>query len=232
MMQYDLPALREQIIATYSENELKDLCFNMEVDYDIIEGADKAAKARELLTYLHRRDRVAELILHCMTERPKRDWNLVKTQKEQSEEFRNTLGLGVEIRNRYLDRKYEIYCSVWNSLYALKEAGDALWESASRENIANFASLLRQARNNLGVNALFFDKEDYMSLETVMGKFGSFHAGKGKLYDIRSTNDERTISPEKVRRQVLHNGELKAIYEVLLDRVLESFRTKITQMNK
>lgn len=39
-MNYNLPALREQLIQAYNEDELRDICFKMRVDYEIVEGTN------------------------------------------------------------------------------------------------------------------------------------------------------------------------------------------------
>ncbi|MCL5997651.1 MAG: tetratricopeptide repeat protein [Chloroflexi bacterium] len=60
----------------YTTEELKTLCFNLHVDYDELETSSlsKAAKARELILYLDRRERLEELVERCTVERPKGDW--------------------------------------------------------------------------------------------------------------------------------------------------------------
>jgi hypothetical protein len=229
-MQYDLPALHKQLLETYSDDELRTLCFELEIDYEIIEGANKSARARELLTYLKRRERIPELILKCRQQRPANEWNLIRSQQTQSEEFRQQLGLDTSVRSQYLDLQFEIYRSVWQSLYALKEAGDRLWELATKENIANFATLLRQARALTGANAILFDQGDYEALMQLFDRFGVFEAGKARMVEIRSEAEERMIVPEQAQRQIRKNGQLKTDYEVLLDRVRQSFGSKIAQL--
>ena len=59
-MDYDLPVLPGQLVQTYNDSVLRDVCFELRVDYDIINGGDKSDKARELLTYLDRRGRLTE----------------------------------------------------------------------------------------------------------------------------------------------------------------------------
>lgn len=54
--------LREILITRFDEQDLKDLCFELRVDYDSLRGEGKAAKARELIIYLDNRGRIADLI--------------------------------------------------------------------------------------------------------------------------------------------------------------------------
>jgi outer membrane protein assembly factor BamB/tetratricopeptide (TPR) repeat protein len=58
----------------FNEEELRDLCFRLDVDYDDLPGAGKAGKARELITYHERRRALPALIDMCRELRPKVDW--------------------------------------------------------------------------------------------------------------------------------------------------------------
>lgn len=65
-----LVRLREILISRFNESELRDLCFVLDVDYDALGGDDKADKARELVLYLARLDRVPELAATIRRQRP------------------------------------------------------------------------------------------------------------------------------------------------------------------
>jgi hypothetical protein len=56
-----LTSLRQQLIAGFNEEELRTLCFDLGVDYDGLPARGKGGKARELVQYLSKRDRVADL---------------------------------------------------------------------------------------------------------------------------------------------------------------------------
>jgi len=49
------------IRAKFDDNELHDLCFALNIDYDSLSGDNKAAKARELVALCERRERLPEL---------------------------------------------------------------------------------------------------------------------------------------------------------------------------
>jgi hypothetical protein len=52
-----------QILTTdFNEDDFRNLCFDLEVDYDVLPGQGKAPKARELVAYFHRRRRMPQLI--------------------------------------------------------------------------------------------------------------------------------------------------------------------------
>jgi serine/threonine protein kinase len=59
----------------FDEGELRALCFHLDdVDYDSLPGEGKASKARELISYLERRNRISELIEIGEQLRPDISW--------------------------------------------------------------------------------------------------------------------------------------------------------------
>lgn len=67
--------LLRQIIATYfSDSELRDLCFDLDVDYENLPGQGKGDKARELVAHVGRHKRTAELVKEARRLRPTADW--------------------------------------------------------------------------------------------------------------------------------------------------------------
>lgn len=56
-----LSMLRHKLVEGYDLEELKTLCADLNVDYDSLGGEGKAAKARELVAFMKRRGRLAEL---------------------------------------------------------------------------------------------------------------------------------------------------------------------------
>lgn len=73
--QKDLARLRQLLTEHFDLEELRTLCFDLkDVDYDDLGGEGKANKARELVAYLERRDRIPELVELCSQRRPNVDW--------------------------------------------------------------------------------------------------------------------------------------------------------------
>lgn len=66
--------LRQVLTDRFSDDELRTLCFDLGLDYDLLPGEGKGGKARELLRYLDRRDRIDELIEVGQTMRPDVPW--------------------------------------------------------------------------------------------------------------------------------------------------------------
>lgn len=63
-------ALWKAIGEGYSESELRDLCFVLEIDYEELPGDTKSAKARELVLHEKRHGRMARLVAQLMKDRP------------------------------------------------------------------------------------------------------------------------------------------------------------------
>ncbi len=53
--------LRKNLVACFSEDEIRTLCFDMQIDYDDLGGGGKSSKVRELVAYCERHNRFAEL---------------------------------------------------------------------------------------------------------------------------------------------------------------------------
>ena len=75
--QYTLAGLRKILIESYNDSELRDLCLDLDVDYESLPGEGRAAKARELVYYLERRNRTPEL--YAAINRKRRDPHPVPT---------------------------------------------------------------------------------------------------------------------------------------------------------
>jgi len=66
--------LRQILIDYFDEGELRTLCADLQVDYDTLPGEGKDNQARELVSYLDRRSRLAELVKVGKEHRPKAPW--------------------------------------------------------------------------------------------------------------------------------------------------------------
>jgi hypothetical protein len=69
-----LTQLRRAFTTRFDAGELRTLCFDLGMDYDDLPGAGKASRARELVGYLARRDRIADLIRVGKRLRPDISW--------------------------------------------------------------------------------------------------------------------------------------------------------------
>lgn len=73
--QLDAAGLRRLLVDSFNDGELRDLCFDLGIDYDDLPGQAKSDKARELVAYANRRARSADLLAACRHERPHAEWD-------------------------------------------------------------------------------------------------------------------------------------------------------------
>jgi hypothetical protein len=66
--------LRMMIDEHFNKSELQTLCFDMDVDYDGLNGENKSDKARELVAYFHRRGTIRDLVAKCRKLRSNVSW--------------------------------------------------------------------------------------------------------------------------------------------------------------
>ncbi|MCP4415495.1 MAG: hypothetical protein GY805_02665 [Chloroflexi bacterium] len=67
----DLRKLLRAIIDAFNENDLRDLCFELRLDYENLPGRAKKDKARELVIHFDRRNRIAVLVTAFRELRPR-----------------------------------------------------------------------------------------------------------------------------------------------------------------
>lgn len=75
--------LLNKLVAHFNLDELKTLCFYLNVEYEVLPGDGKETKIRELITYLERRNRIFELWEICNRLRPE-NFSDIKTNEKVS----------------------------------------------------------------------------------------------------------------------------------------------------
>ncbi len=71
----DRERFRIMFNSSFNESELRDLCFDMEVDYESLPGIGKSDKTRELVLYFERRKCMPDLVAKVKKLRPKEHWD-------------------------------------------------------------------------------------------------------------------------------------------------------------
>jgi hypothetical protein len=77
--QPDVRTLRQILLQRCNDEDLRDFCFLLNIEYEDLSGAGRAGKSRELLRELARRNRLADLVDLLQRERPDIDWSSVAT---------------------------------------------------------------------------------------------------------------------------------------------------------
>ena len=78
-----LTQLRQLLSKRFSDGELRTLCFDLGVEYEDLPGAGKADKARELVDYMDRYERLPDLIRLGRQARPDVPWPDIGAQPVQ-----------------------------------------------------------------------------------------------------------------------------------------------------
>ena len=84
----DLAKLRQLLVSHFNESELRDLCFDLGVDYEGLPGESKSDKARELVAHFERRGCVPELVGKCAQLRANVKWSDVLESSDESSKVR------------------------------------------------------------------------------------------------------------------------------------------------
>lgn len=66
--------LRDSLTAHFSMGELRSLCFDLDIEFEDLEGSSKTNKAESLLSTMERLDRIPELVQVCGQQRPNVVW--------------------------------------------------------------------------------------------------------------------------------------------------------------
>jgi tetratricopeptide (TPR) repeat protein len=79
----NLTRLRQLLTRHFDSEELRTLCFDLGIDYEDLPSEGRAGKARELLVYLERRDRISELVELGKQLRPDISWVDIDEPRER-----------------------------------------------------------------------------------------------------------------------------------------------------
>lgn len=66
--------LRELIRSSFNEEEVKDLCYDLTIDYEDLPALGKTGKVRELIIFCQKNGRLPALIKLCQEQRPDETW--------------------------------------------------------------------------------------------------------------------------------------------------------------
>jgi hypothetical protein len=69
----------------YDENELRDLCFEMGVDYESVSGTNKQGKVRSIVSHFFRRNTLDVFRDFLQGDRPNWSWQLPEEEAPQEE---------------------------------------------------------------------------------------------------------------------------------------------------
>lgn len=68
--------LRDQLAASFNKEELRSLCFDLSINFELFPDTNIEVLARDLISYCDRTDRLPDLIAHCGKLRPHKTWTV------------------------------------------------------------------------------------------------------------------------------------------------------------
>ena len=78
----DLPKLRQAMTELFSENEIRTVCFDLDIDFEDLKPGGKSDKIRELVALCVRTQRTEALLNHCAKIRPGFHWQTITVAKD------------------------------------------------------------------------------------------------------------------------------------------------------
>jgi hypothetical protein len=69
-----LANLLKNVKSDFNESELRDLCFELDIEFDDLPGPSRKDKCRELISLMKRQKRIPEFIQICRNKRPNTQW--------------------------------------------------------------------------------------------------------------------------------------------------------------
>ncbi|MBE2223840.1 MAG: hypothetical protein IAF02_20035 [Anaerolineae bacterium] len=76
-----LSVFRQLLTEHFNEAELRTLCFDLNLDFELLPGREKSEKARELIAYYQRTNALDDLLQACKNERQNVEWPQITNQK-------------------------------------------------------------------------------------------------------------------------------------------------------
>lgn len=72
----DILQLYRKMDPVFNESELQELCFELNIDFEALDGHNRLDKLRALITYMNRRQGLPTLVKHCRELRPRQNWDI------------------------------------------------------------------------------------------------------------------------------------------------------------
>jgi hypothetical protein len=186
---------RRLIDTHFNNEELRTLCFDLEVDYESLGGEGKMGKIRELIAHMKRFHRIEELLKYLRTERPNVSWPDIRITSEQ------------ENAGEFVGERYEnpIRVAAWNALHR------TLWTKKSfLHSYKGKPPLIEKFSANLWadfVNKPIDSRPDEMTqiLQEIRGCFFSYEETKWRAfleYILNYWNDLNHYKPSPINQAV------------------------------
>src|SRR5206468_12029931 len=134
--------------------------------------------------------------------------------------------------SRFTHAQFDTYSEIWVSLQDLRQAGEELWEKATKPELMQFAQCLQDARGKVAKGAIFFHKGDYIELQNLLQQFSLFRDGKQDLIQYLESHPQMrdggnsNLDPHIVE-QIAVNHRRLTNYIRLLERLRETYYERL-----
>jgi len=128
----------------------------------------------------------------------------------------------------FSDAEFAAYRDVWVSLQDLRDAGEALWDHATKPHLSRFTQCLQDTKRKVAAGAIFFREDDYRELGQLLRYFISFHDGKESLIEYWETHPEAIPSgggalAPNIAQTIEENRDNMVRYTQLLERLRTTY---------
>ena len=199
--------LRGLIDQYFGENDLKEISFDLGVEYESLEGDAKPIKVISLIKHLARLGRLQELILLLTKERGQVNWPVIPEPAQQKEDMRTTSFLS---RQGLRDEQYQIALH-WDGETRMREF-DLSGRNLSRMNLAG-ADLAGAKLRGADLNESDLSKADLSGADLHRANLWNANLSEARLLDrpnlFHADLNEANLRRVKMFAANLHGAHLR-----------------------
>lgn len=144
--------------------------------------------------------------------------------QSQIDRYQTQLDVLKETALRYSNKQFELYSTLWTSLYELKILGDDLWEEATPIRLEKFAIQLKKTTIEIEKSSLFIEDEHYKELKAILTHFSNYEVGKKRLIEYRRGQG---YNDNFVTEVIAGNNIQKGRYENLIESIKADLKKQL-----
>jgi hypothetical protein len=169
---------------------------------------------------------------------------MARSEIQQKKSYLRSIGVPIDdqqndfdavadIKSIQADEEYtsqvKLYRDISRSLQALAFTGDILWNYATPESLGAFKRAIREVKQVIEVNAVYFETADLKELRKAVTIFEQFTRGKERVLPLLHDNGGtgQADMGQELRRQISTNARYKRRYEDLVEKIRISFKARI-----
>lgn len=129
---------------------------------------------------------------------------------------------------KYHESQFDLYKTLWDSLYDLRLAADKLWEVANVKNLKMFVEQLQKTEDMVNRNTLLIEENHTRELKSLIDAFWKFDVGKKRLITLRK--NEKLYSDVRrsmIERVIEDNRKVRERYTQLIEEIASSMKRQL-----